>query len=343
MVVPQVCFILSSLSGGGAEKSISTVHESLKSMGFPSILIGINQDPTPERFETNSSHISLGRKWRSGIITWCVALYRLRLILKRHVIDTVVLNGELAESLGTFLPRTTRLVVVEHSGFAWNRFPLLGKWIRHQIKRREAIWVAVSNNLNVRGIPESKIKRIPNPISIEQDDDNGCRKNLQSKRDPRVVFVGRLVPEKDPLLFLEISKASQMKSLLIGNGPLLHQIMKLGYSDTEFLGFVQNPWDFIEKEDLILCTSVFEGDGMAIAEAIMRGCPLLVRRFAGYERFCLPTVNTFSTRDEAVQIIKDHRGNFGELKAPEETTIFEIRNRDPKRIAALWKQLLIQG
>jgi glycosyltransferase involved in cell wall biosynthesis len=328
--------------GGGAEKSMTTISDSLTQMGFTSLLIGVNREIASASVATNSRRISLRRKWRSGPITWFIALLQLRLNVRQNGINIAVLNGELAESLGIFLSRKIKLVVVEHSGSAWNRYPSLGTLVRTQLRRRGATWVAVSSNLKIAGVPDSKIKRIPNPISVDSTSNATHPRSSNRQGNPRLIFIGRLAPEKDPLLFLEIARASKMKSLVIGNGPMYEQAMKFDCPEAEFLGFVENPWIFIREEDLILFTSIFEGDGMAIAETLIRGCPLLIRRFEGHERFHLPITNTFTTADEAVVLIERHQRDFGALKVSRELKDSEIRNRDPKRVAKLWRELLLQ-
>lgn len=342
MVVNRVCFLLSSLSGGGAEKSIETISGSLENLGMNTILVGVNSGSDPRELGNGITKVSLGRKWRSGPFTWLLALYHLRKLLSLQSINVVVLNGELPESLGIFLSWRIRLLVVEHSGSAWNRFPKLGKYVRAQLRRRKTTWVAVSNNLEIAGVPETEIRRIPNPIPFYPKDQPSRSSRPSPKVEPKLVFLGRLAKEKNPILFLEIARASGMNSRVIGTGPLLKQAMEFGCPGVEFLGFVSDPWEFISSNDLILCTSNFEGDGMAIAETIIRGNPLLIRRFTGYERFRLSERNTFANKDDAIQKIRRHRFDFSELRAPQDITDFERANRNPQVIAKEWQKLLLE-
>lgn len=99
-----------------------------------------------------------------------------------------------------------------------------------------------------------------------------------------VLVVARLEPEKNVAAairaFAEIKKAQSGAGLIIlgdgserGNLMSLVQELELEKS-VEFVGS-QNPFPFYKAADVLLVTSVYEGYGMAIVEALEAGCPVV--------------------------------------------------------------------
>ena len=116
---------------------------------------------------------------------------------------------------------------------------------------------------------------------------------------PLVVSVGRLRPEKDYSYLLEVHKRiidSGIKHnlLIVGGGTeqqkLEKLIIDLNISDTAKLaGYQDNPYKYIAKADLTVCSSKYEGLHLASAESIILGKPVVSRvpvvkeLFGGYD------------------------------------------------------------
>lgn len=96
------------------------------------------------------------------------------------------------------------------------------------------------------------------------------------------LFVGRLVPEKNPLRLLECAQIVKgaipdFTLDIYGNGPLFltlqGKIKQMGLQETVHLkGFVDNKAIY-QKYDLLWITSKFEGFGLVIIEAMANGIP----------------------------------------------------------------------
>lgn len=71
--------------------------------------------------------------------------------------------------------------------------------------------------------------------------------------------------------------------LLIGDGPdkekLVNQAVSLGISkQVKFIGFRKNPANYLSAGDAYVCSSVIEGFGLAVAEALLCGLPVIATR-----------------------------------------------------------------
>jgi glycosyltransferase involved in cell wall biosynthesis len=89
-----------------------------------------------------------------------------------------------------------------------------------------------------------------------------------------VLFVGRLVPEKNLHLLLEAWRRLPQDAVLniAGSGPLLGWLQEQarGSSNIRVLGFVDDDrlWALFRGTDLLVCPSQFEGFGMPPMQAL---------------------------------------------------------------------------
>jgi glycosyltransferase involved in cell wall biosynthesis len=90
-------------------------------------------------------------------------------------------------------------------------------------------------------------------------------------------FIGRLSPEKNPLLAIDIANKLKMPLIMAGDGPLKSEIvlrLKNDFNNVTFLGW-QNPLDFYKKIDCLILTSEVEGLPNVILEALASGLPII--------------------------------------------------------------------
>jgi glycosyltransferase involved in cell wall biosynthesis len=97
-----------------------------------------------------------------------------------------------------------------------------------------------------------------------------------NKKIIKIIFVGRFVDQKDPLTFLKaltrINNKIEFRALMIGRGILKKRMVnfikinKLN-KKIKLLNFQNNPYKYIEKSDLLVLTSKFEGLPNVLLEA----------------------------------------------------------------------------
>lgn len=108
-----------------------------------------------------------------------------------------------------------------------------------------------------------------------------------------LIFVGRLVEQKNPQQFIRLVSALKMrmpdiKAWMLGSGELDHDcealIEELGLErNVELKGFCSNPYPYISRARLLCMTSRWEGFGLVLLEANILGIPVLSTRTAGAE------------------------------------------------------------
>ena len=93
----------------------------------------------------------------------------------------------------------------------------------------------------------------------------------------KIVFIGRLVDQKDPITFIKALKIIKdkinFKAIIIGNGKYYAELKKYTINhklqkNVKFLGFQKNPYKFLRLSDLLVLTSKYEGLPNVLLEAL---------------------------------------------------------------------------
>jgi len=139
----------------------------------------------------------------------------------------------------------------------------------------------IHNGLDPESLPE------PDPGEVAR-----IREGLGWKAETTVIgWAGRLVPQKDPELFLEVAgvlagKYPETRFLVLGDGPLMPRLLALreqrGLDDVvRFHGARLDARRWMNAFDLLLLTSLFEGMPNVLIEAQMMGIPCVTTDAGG--------------------------------------------------------------
>lgn len=118
--------------------------------------------------------------------------------------------------------------------------------------------------------------------------------NIVFKADEiKVVGVGKLMPNKgfDKLARIHarlIREGYKVHTYILGEGPERNKIEKIadenGCADTfTLLGYRTNPYKYVAKCDIFVCSSMAEGFSTAGTEALILGVPVVTTRVSGME------------------------------------------------------------
>ena len=266
-------------------------------------------------------------------------IFRFRSEICNQETDVAILNCDLPELLGLFLPRRIKLVIVEHARHPWGGRRVLGVLVRLVHLSRGTNFVAVSTHLRIWPLQFKYRAVLPNMINGSTD----LIEKIEIRVIRRLVFIGRLSKLKRPNVFIEICKNLKLPGLILGVGPMQAELMSKTFRhglDIEFLGYKKNPWEFLSDGDLVIVPSQSEGDGLVIVESIQNGFPLLMSDIKDFRRFgfqpdlLCANVQEFTARINATSV--DERPIY----ISEDITREILQARNKTSITQEWEKFL---
>lgn len=276
----RVLFVSTTLSGGGAERFVTTVARHLDRARFEPHLAVMRRDPQ----ETGPDGVSitvLGKRRAWQLPVAILRLARAIDALRPHAVLSAFAHPNWVTGLALALARSKPGWITRVSSPPaltdprWMR-PVM-RWAYARADRVVANAEALAA-LVARVYPEAgTITTLPNATDFDQLDSLAAEPvpaPLPGRR--RVLAVGRLVPEKRLDLLVSaaggLAERIDLEVVICGDGPergnLEAQARQLGLGDrVRFCGFVQNPWAWMASADVFALTSDMEGLPNALVEA----------------------------------------------------------------------------
>lgn len=228
-------------------------------------------------------------------------------LLKRHIqklerqygrFDRIVFRG-----LGTFKYfwsfRDDRNVYVLENVIHYDR-PLWQKKLEWKLVFHNRHLACVSSGVLesaqeafAKGSVEPKTLRvITNPCPVNQIHAMAKENDPDLPTTPYIVNVARLVPQKGHALLLDAFARARIphQLVIVGEGPLRQELEQkarsLGIADRVlFAGKRTNPYPWMQRADLFVLASEYEGLGIVLTEALACGTPILSTDSRGGVRF----------------------------------------------------------
>jgi glycosyltransferase involved in cell wall biosynthesis len=290
----KVAFLIPSLFGGGAERATSMIAAGLDRAFFEPLLVLAQDLPRVYDVPAEIPVVLLGSSSTRRALLPLVRLLRLE---RPDVLYAALPHLNVAAALACLVVRPRpRLVVSVHN----NQERELGGAKNGRVMRRLMPWVYRSADAVIvvsDGIAEelrpvvrdpARLHVIPNPVEITQLEALAAADVTHPWLDGQhevVTAVGRLTRQKDfPTLlnaFAQVSRLRPMARLLIiGEGEDLADLQRmsqaLGVQDAvDFPGFLKNPFAYLSRSSCFVMSSLWEGFGMAIVEAMASGAPVV--------------------------------------------------------------------
>jgi glycosyltransferase involved in cell wall biosynthesis len=160
-----------------------------------------------------------------------------------------------------------------------------------------------ANNKNL--FPNDKITIIPNGIETQKFIENFNNIKEEKNKVFTLGNLGRLVKQKNQFFLLEVANALKkenfpFKLIIGGEGKLKAALINKTKdfnleNEVEFLGFVKNPQLFMSKLDVFLLSSLWEGFGYVIAEAMLCKKPVIAFNVSSNPELVIEYENGFLT------------------------------------------------
>lgn len=296
----KLLFVLPSLGGGGAERaSIDLLRGMPRERWQISLALfersGSFLSQLPDDVEV---HDLRGRSQNDPRLVW-----RLARLLRRErpvVVFSVLRYSNLVTLLARRLAGSTSRVVINEQNLPSAEFALFGGgatkgWaLRHLYPQADtvtAISHGIADELASRfGVGREKLQVIPNPVDLARVQALGALEPEHpwfALSQPVVLGAGRLHRQKgfDHLIraFALARRQLPCKLIIIGEGPqrqeLEQLVAELGLSDDVALpGFQDNPYSYMRRATLFVLSSLYEGFGNVLVDALALGRPIVSTR-----------------------------------------------------------------
>jgi len=291
---PAIAVLLRAFEGGGAQRDIVLLCNAMAAKGVPVAILTLRSEgPLRELLDPCVRVVKIA----GGKIRYAIPGLRSTV---RALLPRVVLSSEANLNLCNLaavrsLPRNERPKIVlrevscpsiaqAHDPHLQNRvaYRVLRHLYRHA-DRVIALTDGASDDLARNfSVPKGKIAVMhTNAVIPPGAVDRIAKWDGEAGRDPNlIVSVGRLSPEKDQRTLLRAAKLigtdRPWRLVLVGDGPERVELQALvnanGLSQrTEFTGRVDDPFAWMMRASVAVCSSTYEGLGNAIIEALACG------------------------------------------------------------------------
>ncbi|WP_208347309.1 glycosyltransferase [Pseudaestuariivita rosea] len=285
-------FYLPAFNGGGAENAIIRLLNYWHALGRPVALI-VNQDTGPLRHKLDAAipvH-ALGSKHsllNTGRLARHLRRHRPRLLVTALLSPNVagVLAGGLSGRVCPVVCLVRNHTSTELAAKSRMRRALIKPLLTLAYRRADAIGCVaqdVADDLiDLFGVTPEKVGVTLNPVPVVRS--TARPDDMPNDGAPVLLAIGRLVSQKDyPTVLRAVGKLQNVRKshlVVLGDGedrPILSRLVSdLGLQDrVHFLGYRNNPTDYMAHCDGFLLLSKFEGFPNVLAEALAAGASIV--------------------------------------------------------------------
>lgn len=283
------------MGAGGAARTLLNIINNLDRSKFKPLLVTLDYNGNyEEHLKSDVKFIKLKTKrLRNAILPLARVIKKERVYLVFSTIpnyNTIALLANLlsfsdaksivreADNLGGTITSNAKLIAY---GFIY-------KFADQVISLSEGVKANLVKRYKVK--PQN-IKVIYNPVDLEN-----IKENLESQvvkkehshifqiGDKVIVTAGRLVKQKDQKTLIQafekVNRKIKSQLVILGEGELEEELKglvnELGLKDrVHFVGFQYNPYIYMKEADLFVLSSIHEGFGHVLVEALATGTPVI--------------------------------------------------------------------
>lgn len=274
-----------ALEDGGAQRLALQFHRAFRERGHDAHLLSLMRSPTDE---PNTYSLGFESPYRSAVVP------RLRAFLNEarwRDVDLVHVHLFPAQLFAPLvlasLRRRVPLITTEHNTHNRRRESASWRRLDGAVYRRYARIACISEGTHqamARWLPETapRLRTIHNGIALPPLD----APQRASTRTPIILSLGRISAQKNyatAIRALALLPRDSCELHIAGksdSAALLRQLRELARAlgvenEVRFLGFRADAARLLENADLYLSTSRWEGFGLAVAEAMAAGLPVV--------------------------------------------------------------------
>lgn len=299
----KICFVIPSLTSGGAERVAVTVlsaldarHERVLYLFSGERGVYFDQVAPGVRVVTASRRSRLGRLWELVRFLRQTQPDVVMPFLSYFITATAVWASRIPARV-IFNQGTPTTGFLDDPDFAWRQpwkrrlFSLVTRWFYQRADAVVVTSAGVADDLATNyGVPRARLRVLHNPVDIDAIAAAATAAHDGLIPHPLVVAAGRLAGVKNyPLLLAAVGRLvdpTPVHAWILGEGDERARLEAIAAAPAladrvRFLGFQPNPWAIIARADVFVLTSTYEGFGNVLVEAMACGTPVVATRSAG--------------------------------------------------------------
>lgn len=292
----NILFIIERLDGGGAERIICELSAELEKT-YNTTLVCFNNAETTYRHCDDVVNLNIAgtsNKLRK-IVNFFRRIKMLSNIKKQKKIDVSISFIDNANICNVFSGNTYNICSIRTvlSSVAKGK---VHHFIEKIVLNRADKVISLSDFVGLDlirnfGVSPSKVRTIYNPCKVETIQSFSGEKTAHNNKCFTLISAGRFIRAKGQWhlirVFSEFVKTHpDSKLVLLGEGVLRNELENLAKAlsvsnKIELPGFVANPFEVMSNADIFVFTSLWEGFGNAIVEAMACGLPVVCTNCPG--------------------------------------------------------------
>ncbi len=306
----KILMCVPTLTGGGAERQVCDLADELSARGHEVIIYCLGQEAviSPSNKAVVIITGNLHKAPKKALFSLAAELLKFRRLISREKPDIVhahLFHANIFSRIALLFKRNPKLICTLHSTHT-------GSLFREKVYQYTNFACDQITAVSKKAVLEhSKIARSFSKKTVVLyngiDCDRFSSKQNGVYRKQRFLAAGRLVPEKNftglIIAFKEVVKKYPKATLSIaGHGELKTSLEALIESldladNVELLGFHNNLPELYSKFDFFVLSSLWEGFGLVVAEAMLVGLPTLATDCGGVnevmteKQFLIPANN----------------------------------------------------
>lgn len=276
----KIALVIADLGAGGAERVLSILANEWINKGHSVNVILLAKGPSFYELDPRIEVTELGFKTHSGIFSRLVSIFKISLLLRKHVKMTnpdFILSFMNKYNIFVLLSlfKTKNKIYVSERDSPTEKLSKVTVFLRDSLYRfAEGVicQTEMSRDFIILQTKNKNVTAIPNPVS-------DCILDESIERENIILNVGRLVEKKGQKYLIEaFSKIEnkEWKLYIAGDGHLKEELinyveqLELG-ERVVFLGSRKDVSHWYQKAKIFAFPSIFEGFPNALAEAMTYG------------------------------------------------------------------------
>lgn len=292
----NICYIIGQLNRAGAERQLYQLVKGIDRQTFNPVVISLSQGGHwgGEIRKLNIPVIEIERR-KNRETKRLVTVFRLLRKLRPDIVHTYLFSGNTYGRVAAILAGTPAIIASERNEPKLGKDKSISMVLIDRLLALFSAGIICNSRKAFSHLTQQyarKVFFVPNGIDCVPGAEVPQRRSRRSAAPKIIGTIGRLWPQKNHRLFLDVAKEiiktekRAVEFLLVGDGPLRDELQtycrSLGIEQqVRFTGERADIPGLLQSMDIFVMTSLYEGMSNTIMEAMLSGLPVVATDVGG--------------------------------------------------------------